>query len=98
MQWVTRLRVSVLLNTARALIINFERYTMKYREKLAQQFAGLEKLSGSELRKRRDALNRAGYMRTKQSATFSTNVRGKTKTKGSSKAPQGWYTAGQFGR
>lgn len=71
---------------------------MKYREKLAQQFAGLEKLSGPELRKRRDALNRAGYMRMKQSATFSTNVRGKTKTKGSSKVPQGWYTAGQFGR
>lgn len=63
---------------------------MKYREKLAQQFAGLEKLSGSELRKRRDALNRAGYMRTKQSATFSTNVRGKTKTKGSSKQPMGY--------
>lgn len=70
---------------------------MKYRDKLKQQFEGLEKLSGSELRKRRDALNRAGYMRTKQSATFSTNVRGKTKTKGNSKIPQGWYTAGQFG-
>lgn len=70
---------------------------MKYREKLAQQFAGLEKLSGAELRKRRDALNRAGYMRMKVSATFNTNVRGKTKTKGSSKAPQGWYTAGQLG-
>lgn len=71
---------------------------MKYRDKLAQQFAGLEKLSGPELRKRRDVLNRAGYMRMKQSATFSTNVRGKTKTSGSSKVPQGWYTAGQFGR
>ena len=71
---------------------------MKYKDKLKQQFEGLEKLSGSELRKRRDALNRAGYMRTKQSATFSTNVRGKTKTKGSIMAPQGWYTAGQFGR
>ena len=71
---------------------------MKYREKLAQQFAGLEKLSGPELRKRRDALSRAGYMRMKQSATFSKNVRGKTKTSGSSKVPQGWYTAGQFGR
>ncbi|WPH66207.1 hypothetical protein NKA196_orf001 [Klebsiella phage NKA196] len=70
---------------------------MKYRDKLKQQLEGLEKLSGSELRKCRDALNRAGYMRTKQSATFSTNVRGKTKTKGSSKAPQGWYTVGQFG-
>ena len=70
---------------------------MKYREKLAQQFAGLEKLAGSELRKRRDTLNRAGYMRMKQSVAFSTNIRGKTKTKGSSKAPQGWYTAGQFG-
>lgn len=70
---------------------------MKYRDKLAQQFAGLEKISGPELRKRRDALNRAGYMRMKQSATFSTNVRGKTKTSGSSKVPQGWYTAGQFG-
>ena len=63
---------------------------MKYREKLAQQFAGLENLSGSELRKRRDALNRAGYMRMKQSATFSTNVRGKTKTSGSSKQPMGY--------
>lgn len=71
---------------------------MKYREKLAQQFAGLEKLSGSELRKRRDTLNRAGYMRMKQSATFSKSVRGKTKTNGSSMAPKGWYTAGQFGR
>lgn len=70
---------------------------MKYRDKLKQQFEGLEKLSGSELRKRRDALNRAGYMRTKQSAAFSTNVRGKTKTRGNSKIPQGWYTAGQFG-
>lgn len=98
MQWVTRLIISVLLNLARVLIINVEGYNMKYRDKLAQQFAGLEKLSGAELRKRRDALNRAGYMRMKQSATFSTNVRGKTKTKGSSKAPQGWYTAGQFGR
>ncbi|WPJ54143.1 hypothetical protein RCIP0072_00008 [Klebsiella phage RCIP0072] len=65
---------------------------MKYKDKLKQQFEGLEKLSGSELRKRRDALNRAGYMRTKQSATFSTNVRGKTKTKGGSKEPKGWYT------
>lgn len=71
---------------------------MKYREKLKQQFEGLEKLSGSELRKRRDALNRSGYMRTKQSATFRTAVRGKTKTKGSSKEPTGWYSAGQFGR
>lgn len=70
---------------------------MKYREKLAQQFAGLEKLSGSELRKRRDSLNRAGYMRMKQSATFSKSIRGKTKNNGSGKAPQGWYTAGQFG-
>lgn len=72
---------------------------MKYRDKLKQQFEGLEKLSGSELRKRRDALNRAGYMRTKQSATSSTTVRGKTKTntKGSSKEPKGWYTQGQFG-
>lgn len=70
---------------------------MKYRDKLVQQFAGLEKLSGSELRKRRDTLNRAGYMRTKQSAAFSTNVRGKSKTRGSSKAPQGWYTISQFG-
>lgn len=70
---------------------------MKYREKLAQQLAELGKLSGSELRERRDALNRSGYMRTKRSATFSTNVRGKTKNNGSSKAPQGWYTAGQFG-
>lgn len=65
---------------------------MKYKDKLKQQFEGLEKLSGPELRKRRDALNRAGYMRTKQSATFSTNVRGKPKTKGSSKEPKGWYT------
>ena len=70
---------------------------MKYRDKLKQQLEGLEKLSGSELRKRRDALNRAGYMRTKQSATFSKNVRGKTKATGSSKAPQGWYSQGQFG-
>lgn len=72
---------------------------MKYREKLAQQFAGLERLSGSELRKRRDALNRAGYMWMKKSTTFSTNVRGKTKTDGSSKAPQGWHSVNSpFGR
>lgn len=70
---------------------------MKYRDKLKQQFAGLEKLSGAELRKRRDALNRAGYMRTKQSATFSKNVRGKTKTYSGSKQPSGWYSASQFG-
>ena len=71
---------------------------MKYRDKLKHQFEGLGKLSGSELRRRRDALNRSGYMRTKQSATFSTNVRGKAKVKGSSKQPTGWYTASQFGR
>lgn len=65
---------------------------MKYKDKLKQQFEGLEKLSGPELRKRRDALNRAGYTQIKQSATFSTAVRGKTKTKGSSKEPKGWYT------
>ena len=70
---------------------------MKYRDKLKQQFEGLEKLTGSELRKRRNALNRAGYMREKQSAEFSTNVRGKPKVKGSSKQPQGWYSQGQFG-
>lgn len=64
---------------------------MKYREKLAQKFAGLEKLSGSELRKRRDALNRAGYMRTKQSATFSTHVKGSNKKPNSgSQPPRGW--------
>ena len=71
---------------------------MKYREKLAQQFAGHEKLSGPELRKRRDALNRAGYMRMKQSATFSKSIRGKTKTYSGSKQPSGWYSAGQFGQ
>lgn len=70
---------------------------MRYRDKLKQQFAGLEKLSGPELRKRRDALNRAGYVRTKQSATFSKSVRGKTKTYSGSKQPSGWYSAGQFG-
>lgn len=70
---------------------------MKYKDRLKQQFEGLEKLSGSELRKRRDSLNKSGYMRLKQSAGFSTNVRGKTKTKGGSKQPTGWYTAGQFG-
>ena len=63
---------------------------MKYKDKLKQQFEWLEKLSGSELRKSRDALNRAGYMRTKQSATFSTNVRGEAKTSGSSKQPMGY--------
>lgn len=71
---------------------------MKYCDKLQQKFDGLSKLSGSELQKRRDKLNQSGYMRTKQSATFSTNVRGKTKTRGSSKQPQGWYSQGQFGR
>ena len=71
---------------------------MKYKERLKQQFEGLEKLTGSELRKRRDALNKSGFMRSKQSAGFSTSVRGKQKQKGSSKAPQGWYTSGQFGR
>ena len=63
---------------------------MKYKDKLKQQFEWLEKLSGSELRKRRDALNRAGYMRMRQSATFSKNVRGKTKTSSSSKQPMGY--------
>lgn len=70
---------------------------MKYRDKLQQKFDGLSKLSGSELQKRRDKLNQSGYMREKQTATFSTNVRGKTKTRGNSKIPQGWYTASQFG-
>ncbi|WPJ56591.1 hypothetical protein RCIP0106_00008 [Klebsiella phage RCIP0106] len=34
---------------------------------------------------------------SKQGLSSEHRVRGKTKTKGSSKAPQGWYTAGQFG-
>jgi len=65
---------------------------MKYRDKLQQKFDGLSKLSGSELQKRRDRLNQSGYMREKQTATFSTSVRGKAKVKGSSKQPKGWYT------
>ena len=35
---------------------------------------------------------------SKQGLSDATRVRGKQKQKGSSRAPQGWYTAGQFGR
>lgn len=35
---------------------------------------------------------------SKQGLSDATRVRGKQKQRGSSKVPQGWYTAGQFGR
>ena len=35
---------------------------------------------------------------SKQGLSSEHRVRGKQKQKGSSKVPQGWYTAGQFGR
>ena len=72
---------------------------MKYRDKLKQKYEGLVALSGTELRKRRDKLNRAGVHRTKSSAEFSTAVRGTVKRRGSSRIPTGYPTVNsQFGR
>lgn len=63
---------------------------MGYAKRLQQRFQGLSELSGSVLQKRRDKLNQAGVRRGKQSATFSTAVRGKEKRKGSSRQPTGY--------
>lgn len=63
---------------------------MGFAKKLQRRFTGLEQLTGSTLQKRRDMLNQAGVHKVKQSATFSTHVRGKEKRKGSSKPPRGW--------
>lgn len=72
---------------------------MGYAKKLQRRFDGLAALKGGELQKRRDKLNQAGVRRGKQSATFSTNVRGKEKRKGSSKQPMGYPSVNsQFGR
>lgn len=72
---------------------------MKYRDKLKQRFDGLAALSGSELRKRRDKLNRAGVHYESSNPEFSTTVRGVTKRKGSSRAPTGYPTVNShFGR
>lgn len=66
---------------------------MGYAKKLKQRYDGLSALKGAELQKRRDKLNGAGFHRGKQSATFSTAVKGKEKRKGSSKIPTGYPTA-----
>lgn len=72
---------------------------MGYAKKLQQRFDGLAALNGGELQKRRDRLNQAGVHRGKQSATFSTAVRGKEKRKGSSRVPTGYPSVNsQFGR
>lgn len=72
---------------------------MGYAKKLQQRFDGLAVLKGGELQKRRDKLNQAGVRQGKQSATFSTNVRGKEKRRGSSKQPMGYPSVNsQFGR
>lgn len=64
---------------------------MGYAKKLQRRFEGLEKLSGSTLQKRRDQLNRAGVKVEKQTATFSTHVKGGNKKPNSgSKPPKGW--------
>lgn len=63
---------------------------MGYAKKLQQRYDGLNALRGGELQKRRDKLNGAGVHRGKQSATFSTNVKGTEKRKGSSKIPMGY--------
>lgn len=72
---------------------------MGYAKKLQRRFDGLAVLKGGELQKRRDKLNGAGVHRGKQSATFSTAVRGKEKRRGSSKQPMGYPSVNsQFGR
>lgn len=50
----------------------------------------------SLLSKRRDKVNPAGVFTKKESAEFRTAVGAKQKSKGSSKAPGGWYKVGQF--
>lgn len=72
---------------------------MGYAKRLERRFQGLSELSGGVLQKRRDKLNQAGVHRSKQSAGFSTAVRGKEKRKGSSKQPMGYPSVNsQFGR
>lgn len=64
---------------------------MGYAKKLQQRFDGLAQLSGGTLQKQRDTLNQAGVHKEKQSATFSTHVRGGNKKPNSgSKPPRGW--------
>lgn len=66
---------------------------MGYAKRLQKRFDGLLDINGGELQKRRDKLNGAGVHRGKQSATFSTSVRGKEKRKSSSKQPMGYPTS-----
>lgn len=61
---------------------------MSYAKKLQKQFAGLQELKGGALQKRRDKLNRAGVHYEKETATFSTHVKGTEKRKGCSKPPK----------
>lgn len=76
---------------------------MGYAKKLQRKFAVTQRLiDGKEfglLRKRRDKVSERQCLAVqKQSAEFRTAVGAKQKTKGSSKQPKGWYTAGQFAR
>lgn len=61
---------------------------MGYAKKLERKFKGLGQLTGGTLQKRRDKLNQAGVHYEKQTATFSTHVKGTQKRKGSSKPPR----------
>lgn len=61
---------------------------MSYAKKLQKQFDGLSQLKGGTLQKRRDKLNRAGVHHKKETATFSTHVKGTEKRKGCSKPPK----------
>lgn len=64
---------------------------MGYAKRLQRRYAGLAKLSGGTLQKRRDALNKAGVHTEKQRASFSTTVKGKERRASAvSKPPKGW--------
>lgn len=73
---------------------------MGYAKRLQSKFDVTQELikqrEFSLLAKRRDKVNPAGVHIKKESAEFRTSVGGKTKVKGKSKQPQGWYKAGPF--
>lgn len=76
---------------------------MGYATRLQRQFDVTQKLISDKefglLAKRRDKLAaRVGTHTKKESAEFRTAVGGKQKQKGTSKAPRGWYSTGQFGK
>lgn len=73
---------------------------MGFAKRLQKRFNVTQRLiddkNFTQLSKRRDKVNPAGVFTKKESAEFRTAVGAKQKVKGSSKAPGGWYKAGQF--